>query len=112
MPTKRTVSCPRSQPIIRRFDSIEAVVADREDRGAQAGEDLVDPLRLLGDGRVQATQGGDDLGLDEDRVARAVEGATGHERPAEVGLGQPVDERGLDRGLGDVAHAAPSRKRS
>ena len=90
----------------------EPVVADREDGGPQARQDLVDPLRLLGDGWVQPPERRDDLRLDEDGVVGPVEGPAGHEPPAEVGLGKPVDECGLDCGLGDVAHAAPSRKRS
>ena len=90
----------------------EPVVADGKDRRPQAGQDLIRTLRPLSNDGIQAAERGDDLGLDEDRVARAVEDSARHGPPAEIGLGQPVNEGGLDRGLRDVVHAEPSRKRS
>ena len=73
---------------------------------------LVDTLWLLGDYRVEAPERRDDIGLDEHGVVGPVEGAACHEPPAEVGLDQAVHEGSLDGGLGDLAHAAPLRKRS
>ena len=90
----------------------EPVVADGEDGRSQARQDLVDSLRPLGDGQVEPPERGDDLRLDEHGVVRSVDGPTGHEPPAEVSLREPVDKGGLDGGLGDVAHATASKRRS
>ena len=82
----------------------QAVVRHGEDGGPQARQDLVDTLGVRRDGRVQATQRRRHLRLDQDAVGRSVERAPRHEVPAEVGPGQPLDERVLHRGLPELAH--------
>ena len=54
VPTKRTVSWPRSQPIIRWFASMRPSSRTARMVARSCGQDLVDALGLLGDRRVQA----------------------------------------------------------
>ena len=85
---------PAHHPLVRRD---QAVVRDGEDDGTQLRQDLVDPLRLRRDRRVQADERGDHLGLDEDRVDQCDRAAVpGTYRQPRSGLRQPIDERGLD----------------
>lgn len=90
----------------------EAVITDAKDRGAQLRQDLVDACRVIEDDRVEADERVDDFGLDEDRVAVAVERAAGDEGPAEIRCDETPHNCGLHRRFFDVAHAPPSRNRS
>ena len=108
-PDRLLTAEPIDHPAVR-LD--EAVVGHRQDRCSKLRQDLIDPLGLCGDGRIQPPQRGHYLRLDHDRVRRPVEVAARHEVPADVAPAQLLGERLLDRGFLEFGHAAPSRKRS
>lgn len=68
----------------------EPVVDDRQQRGSEAGQHLLDAFGPLRDHWVQPDEGGGDVLLEEDAIELAGQVVRGDEPPPDVGPRQPV----------------------